>query len=197
MADTLAARQHGVVQLHGVQTEIPLDRLKPFKRVAGRRLQAQDLEPPVLLITGERGVPVSLGMEQVGERHGGFQRQFRPGPYREMRGGRRVTQKNDVSVMPFLAEHPRKAKPRGSPDMAGIGHQAVTVKMIPEDPLADGDALGLAHVRESIGVKRGLRTLDDKRRGLAVELVGVRPDPAPVSLLENKGERVIEPLVRA
>jgi hypothetical protein len=42
-----------------------------------------------------------------------------------------------------------------------------------------------------------LRALDDESRGVGIELIGVRPDPAVLCLLEDEGESVVEFLMRA
>ena len=44
---------------------------------------------------------------------------------------------------------------------------------------------------------RRIRALDDEGRGIGIELVGMRPDPAVLGLLEDEGERVLKPLPRA
>ena len=41
------------------------------------------------------------------------------------------------------------------------------------------------------------RTLDDEGRGVGIELIGVRPDPAVLGFLENEGEGLVEFLVGA
>ena len=53
VADPLRARQKRVVKLQGVHAEVALDLFKPLQRVARRRLQAQNLKPPLALITLE------------------------------------------------------------------------------------------------------------------------------------------------
>ncbi len=69
--------------------------------------------------------------------------------------------------------------------------------MVLEDFLAGGNRLFLGHVAETISVPGRLRTFDDKGRGLVIKLIGVRPDPALVGFLENKGKGIIEFLMRA
>ena len=53
-------------------------------------------------------------------------------------------------------------------------------------------------MRVETGAPPGLfRTFDDEGRGVGVELIGVRPDPAVLRFLEDEGEGVVEFLVRA
>ena len=72
----------------------------------------------------------------------------------------------------------------------------MAVQIFGEDPLAQGDRLGLVHPVEA-EPGPGLRVhLDDEGREIVVEAIGVRPDPARLGLLEGEGEG-LEHLVRA
>ena len=74
---------------------------------------------------------------------------------------------------------------------------AMAAQLGRENPLADCDGLLLAHRAEAVIGPGLLAAFDDEGRGVGVELVGVRPDPAELGLLENEGEGVVEFLVRA
>ncbi len=54
----------------------------------------------------------------------------------------------------------------------------------------------IGHVFEAEISQGVLRILNDERRRVLVELVGARPDPAVLGLLEDDGEGVVERLVR-
>src|SRR3972149_6618015 len=73
----------------------------------------------------------------------------------------------------------------------------MSAQMAREYLFADRDRLIDAHAVEA-GATPGLfRTFDDEGRGIGIELVGMYPDPAVLGFLENKGERVVELLMRA
>ena len=65
-----------------------------------------------------------------------------------------------------------------------------------EDALAGGDDLLLLHVLEAPAIPGLGAAFDDEGRGVVVELVGVRLEPAVRRLLEGEGES-LEFLVRA
>ncbi len=81
--------------------------------------------------------------------------------------------------------------------MGGVRHKVMPAQMAGEDALAGGDGVFLGHRVKTPGVPGGLAAFDDERRGVGVELVGMRPDPAVRSLLEDEGEGVVEFGVRA
>ena len=81
--------------------------------------------------------------------------------------------------------------------MAGIRHQRMATEMLGEHALARGDRLLLRHVLEAPRVPGLLGALDDHRRRVGIELVGVDPHPAVFGLLEDERERVVELLVRS
>src|SRR5215467_8274975 len=81
--------------------------------------------------------------------------------------------------------------------MARVQHQSVAAEILGEDAFAGRDRFIFRHRAEAELVPGRLRTLDDERRGVLVELIGVRPDPALVSFLKDEGESVVELLVRA
>ena len=75
--------------------------------------------------------------------------------------------------------------------------EAMPAEVLGEDPLARRDRLLLAHAVEAELAPRRLRALDDEGRRIGIELVGVRPDPAVLRLLEDEGEGVVELGLRA
>ena len=192
VADALRAGQQRVGELDGIEVEVALDLLEPLHRVARGRLQAQHVEPPLVLVLREGGLHGRLGVQVVGERDGAVERQPRARADREMRGRRGVAHQHDVAVGPVLAEHARKVDPGRAADVVGVRDQAVAAELVREDPLAGGDRLLLAHRAEAVVRPGLLGALDDEGRGVGVELVGVRPDPAVLGLLEDEGEGVVE-----
>src|SRR5215510_13937739 len=80
--------------------------------------------------------------------------------------------------------------------MACVRHQSVAGKILGEDAFAGRDRFVLRHRGEAESVPGRLRTLDDERRRIPVELVGVCPDPAVLSFLKDEGEGIIELLMR-
>ena len=81
--------------------------------------------------------------------------------------------------------------------MAGVRHQAVSAEVLGEDPLAGRDRFLARHLAEARLAPGLLAAFDDERRGLGLELVGVRPHPTVRRLLEDEGEGVVELLPRA
>ena len=114
-----------------------------------------------------------------------------------MRARRRVAHQREVHVRPALAQHAWKIDPGRSADVVGVGYQLVTAEMFFENTLADRDRFLLRHGPEAEFFPGGLAAFDDEGRGIRIELVGVRPDPAMLGLLEDEGEGVVEFLVRA
>src|SRR3546814_18957089 len=74
----------------------------------------------------------------------------------------------------------RSVDPRRAANMAGIGHQLMAAQMIGEDLFAQAAAFFLAHLAEAEGLEDLGRRLDDEGRGVLVELVSMRPDPAKI-----------------
>src|SRR3546814_619797 len=113
-----------------------------------------------------------------------------------MRGMRGIAEQDDVPVAPLAADDAREVDPRRAANMAGIGHQLMAAQMIGEDLFAQAAAFFLAHLAEAEGLEDLGRRLDDEGRGVLVELVSMRPDPAMLGIHENEVERV-EALVGA
>src|SRR5690349_14125128 len=81
--------------------------------------------------------------------------------------------------------------------MRRIRHQPMTAEIFAEDALARPARFVLRHLRKAELAPGRLRTFDDESRGVGVELIGMRPHPAMLSLFEDKGEGVVEFLPRA
>jgi len=81
--------------------------------------------------------------------------------------------------------------------MTRIRHQFMAPEIAGKDLLAGRRRLLSTHPVKSGAAPCLLRAFDDKCRCVGVELVGVRPDPAVLGLLEDKGEGVVEFLLRA
>src|SRR5690625_2197979 len=100
-------------------------------------------------------------------------------------------------MAPAFAQHPGKVDPRRAANMVGVGHQGVTAEMPGEDPLAHRNRLLLTHLAKAEGLPGRLAALDDKGRGIGVELIGMGPHPAVFGFLEDEGEGVVEGLTGA
>ena len=101
-------------------------------------------------------------------------------------------------VRPGLAQHAVEVEPGRAAQVAGIGHQPMAAEVPGEDLLAGGDRLVLAHAVEAEARARSPREHSTMKVAVSgIELVGVRPDPAVLGLLEDEGEGVVELLVRA
>ena len=197
VADALRAREQRIAELHRVEVEIALDVLEPLGRIARRILQAQHFEPPLALVAREGLLQRRLRADVIGERDGAFHGELRARADGKMRGRGGIAEQHDVLVAPALAQDAVEVEPGRAAQVARVRHQRIAAEIFGEDALAGGDRLVERHAVEA-GLAPGfLRALDDERRGVGVELVGVHPDPAVLGLLEDEGERLVEFLVRA
>ena len=69
--------------------------------------------------------------------------------------------------------------------------------MILKDFAANLDRVFLGHRVKAPGIPCGLRTFHDEGRGVIIELIGVRPDPAMGGFFKYKSKRIVEFGVRA
>ena len=198
MADALAAGQQGIGELDRVQVQVTLDLLEPFQAVAGRRLQAQQLDPAFLLITLKGAGQVGLGVQVVRQSNGAVERQPRPRPDREMPRRRRIAHQHHVFMIPTVADDAGKVHPDGrAAQMRRVRHQVMPAQMIRKDRAAGLDDLLLGHGLETHRVPGLLRAFHDEGRGVGVEGIDMRPEPALGRLFEDEGEGVVEFLFRA
>ena len=113
-----------------------------------------------------------------------------------MRRVRGIAHQHDVVVVPALARDAREVEPGRAAPMRGVADQPLAVEISLEQHLAGGDAVLLAHLVEAETLPGRRIALDDEGRGVGIEAVGVRPEPAVLGLLEDEGEG-FEDLVRA
>ena len=110
-----------------------------------------------------------------------------------MPGRRRVAHQHDVLVVPPRANHARKLHPHRRPaQMRGVGHQVMPAQMGCKDLTAGFDRLFLGHRQETPGLPCLGQAFDDEGRGIGVELIDMRPDPAMRRLLEDKRKGIVE-----
>ena len=190
VADALAAGEQRIGELHRLEADVARHRLEPLGRVARGALQLQHLGPAGLLIRLERALQIGRGMQRVGEPDRVLERELGARADREMGRVRRIAQEHDLAVMPALAGDAREVEPRRAAQMRRVAHQAVALEISLEQHLARGDAVHPAHLVETERPPGCLVALDDEGRGVRIEPVGVRPDPAVLGLLEDEGERV-------
>ena len=113
-----------------------------------------------------------------------------------MRGMRRVADQHNAIVFdPVVAIHGGEVNPGGTPDMGRIGHQRVAVEVSLEDLSTALRTFLMRHILEAESVIDIGCCLDNKRRGVLVELIGMGPNPAVVGLFENEGKGIPEGLI--
>ena len=98
---------------------------------------------------------------------------------------------------PVVAVDRREIDPGGSPDVSRIGQQRVSIEVVLENLSTGLSTLFMRHVFEAERVINLGRRLDDESRGVVVELVSMRPDPAMIRSLEDEGKGITKRLVRA
>src|SRR6187399_2923875 len=114
-----------------------------------------------------------------------------------MRGRRGVSKQDNILVAPTLAQDTIEVEPGRTAQVARVRHQFMTAEIASKDFLAGRNRLLGAHLPEAGSAPGLFRALNDESGGVAVELVGVRPDPAVLGLLEDESKRIVEFLMRA
>src|SRR5690606_18248933 len=108
----LAARQQAVGELLRLETRFALDRLEPLGRVARRVLQALPLQWVHLLVFAERGFVIGVARQRLRQCNSTLKRQPRSRADREVRGGRSVSEQDDVALVPALGIDADEVYPR-------------------------------------------------------------------------------------
>src|SRR5205823_6049786 len=105
-----------------------------------------------------------------------------------MLGVRGVAEQDHIAARPALALDAAKVEPGGRAyEVRRVRLKCVAVEIFGEQTLAHRDRFGLRHRFETKGAPRLFRTFDDEGRAVGREAVGVRPDPAVLTLLEREG----------
>ena len=122
---------------------------------------------------------------------------FDPEPTEKCAVAAESPKQHDVLVAPALAQYAVEVEPGRTAQVTRIGHQLVAAEITRENFLAGRNGFFGRHLVEAGALPRLLRTFDNECRGIGIELVGVRPDPAVFGLFKSKSEGVVEFLVRA
>ena len=190
VADALAARQQRVGELLGRQVDVAVDVLEPLGRVARRVLDLQHLDAaqrPRSAAAPPRRSPGCWPIERASS-IASSSASLVPEPIEKCAvwaaspirttGGRR-TWPRVVEVHPALADDAREADPlRRAAQVRRVRDQRVAVERLGEQLLAERDRVFLLHRVEAGGAPDVLGRLDDEGRGVVVEAVGVRLEPA-------------------
>src|SRR5215467_15468311 len=113
-----------------------------------------------------------------------------------MRGCGRITKQYDVLVAPTFAENTVEVEPCRTAQVTLIRHQLVTTKITGKDSFAGRNRLIDVHAIEACASPCFFRAFDNEGRRVGIKLVGVHPNPAVLGFLENKGECIVELLMR-
>ncbi len=196
VADALAAGQERIGELARREAGIARDVLEPFGRVARRRLQPQHLDAPLGLVGGKRRAR-SSGWRPMARASAiaSSSASLVPEPIEKCAECAASPISTTLPLDPALVGDARETSP--SPD-----------SLASSLPSAPGLSHGANRRRQKSSVCRGvgpvepggapglLAGLDDEGRGVLVEAVGVRLEPAPFGRDEDEGEGV-EQAVRA
>ena len=204
MRNALAAGQHRIGELLGLEVRVAADVLEPLHRVLRRALDLQHLHGARILVDRQHPVQSigSLLAEAARELDRVLEGELRARADRVVRGVRGVAHQHHRHlpavdrdpVHPVPADDARELDPdRGAAQVRRVGEQPVAVELGGEQPLAEGDPLVLGHPIDAGPLPHVLGRLDDERRRAVVVLVDVRLEPAEFGLLEGEGERAEPP----
>ena len=206
MADALAAREHAVHELLGLElvaVALPAD-LEPLHRVPRGVLDAQHVDAAQRLVLRQHlrdvvgGVAVQLELPRELDRV--FQRQLGARADGEVRRVHRVAHQHHVvravEVPPLFTRHALEVEPGAAPQVARVAHELFALQVAREKLFAEGDALVGAGLVQAVRQPDGLGAFDDEGAGAVVELVDVGLEPAVLGLLEDEGEGLVA-LLRA
>ncbi|MNI12910.1 hypothetical protein D3C73_661170 [compost metagenome] len=202
MADALRAGQHGIHELRRFQrigVTLTHD-FEPFHRIAGRVLDAGDIDAADILIGLQNLRDCILRMAQPVELVGQFDRiidcELGAGADGEMGGVGSIAHQNDMGIAiemaPLAADQPVEVQPGRAAQVPRVGHQFGTFQHFGEKLLAEIDRALLVHRAEAVLLVSLFRRLDDEGRGVVVELVDMRLEPAVIRLAEIEGEGIEE-----
>src|SRR5580704_2707588 len=197
MTEALRAREQRIIELHRVEVQVALHILEPFHGITRRRLQAQHFRAARVLVFGERRLHVWFAVKIICHGYCALHSELGARTDGEMRRGGGIAHQHDILVRPLLAENAWEIQPRRAADVRCIRYEAMAAEVTSENALASAAGFILAHGAEAELLPSRLRALDDKSRGIGVELVGVRPGPAVLGLLEDESESVVEFLLGA
>src|SRR6478672_12117541 len=110
---------------------IAIERLEPFRRVAGAVLKLEDFEASLGLIFVEPCLQAEvLAAEHLGELDRIFKRELGARADREMRGVRSVPKKDHVARVPALALDPAEVQPcRGADQVRSVRLQRMAIEI--------------------------------------------------------------------
>ena len=74
--------------------------------------------------------------------------------------------------------------------MRGVADERVAFQVLGKQLFAECNGLGLLHLVEAVRLPHRFGCLDDEGGGVGIELVGMRLEPAMLSLLESKRKSI-------
>ena len=193
----LTAGEQTVRKLLGLEPRVALDILEPFGGVARGVLDLEHFERAFRLIGLQRRGHIGVLLQRACQRDRVLQGELGARAHRKMGGVGGVTDEHDRRTRriadPCLVDDAQEVDPCRAAQVTRVGHQAVAVEITRKEALAKCDRFIRAHPVNARGLPNGLGRLHDERACLAVELVGVRLEPAPFGGLERKGKRLEQP----
>ena len=115
-----------------------------------------------------------------------------------MRGRRGIAEQHDIAGRPALAQNAIEIEPGRAAQMLGVRHQRIAVRDMCAKIFSQArNASSPCHLVEAELAPGVFRAFDDEGRGIGIELIGVRPDPAVLGFLEDEGEGLVEFLLGA
>ena len=198
--NALAARQHRVGKLLGLEMRITADVLEPFHGVPRSALDLQHFDGARVLVNGKHLVHAlgAMNCATARELDGIFERELGAGADRIVRRMRRVAHQHDrhsfgadVDPMhPVAANDAREFDPdRRTAEVRCVGEQRIAGELSCEELFAERNPFLLAHPVEARLQPHYFGGFDDERRRVAVELIDVRLKPAVLGLGESERER--------
>ena len=202
VADTLAAREHGIHELLRLQlVAIALAAsLKPLHRVPGRVLNAQRLHPARLLVGHQHFRNVLLGIAHQLELTCQLNRIFNGqlGARANRKVGRMygVAHQHHMAAQvvlepPLIADHALEVNPGRAAQVAGVGHEFFALQVVGKNLFAESNGLVLIGRIQTAGLPGFFGSLDDERRCLVIKFVDVGLEPAMLGADKVKSESLV------